>query len=202
MTTLNVQHTIDSSNGLPADAVVNTWHFTTINPVTNAIADSIFDALVAFYQVIDQYYAATLNTSAHLKAYDRSDPSPRQPIRTRDYALVLGATSLPQEVALCMSYQATRVSGQLQSRRRGRVYLGPFAVTAASDSVPSAALLTAIKTAAQGLLTTSTANANWTWVQFSETDQAEHDVVDGWIDNAFDTMRSRGRRPTVRTLFP
>jgi hypothetical protein len=45
------------------------------------------------------------------------------------------------------------------------------------------------------------ASASWDWVVYSPTDDAYHEVANGWVDNAWDTQRRRGYKPTSRTTF-
>jgi hypothetical protein len=122
---------------------------------------------------------------------------------------------LPNEVALCLSYQAVAISGESQARRRGRIFFGPLCNTANTLSAtgecrPSAALVTALCGAAT-LLATPAATAAGDlvhWAVYSPTtdltetiDDAFQDVDNGWVDNSFDTQRRRGRDATARTTW-
>ena len=40
-----------------------------------------------------------------------------------------------------------------------------------------------------------------TWVLWSRANNAMFNVVGGWVDNAFDTIRKRGNAPTARTTW-
>jgi hypothetical protein len=43
--------------------------------------------------------------------------------------------------------------------------------------------------------------AGFAWVIYSPTNNEIYDVEAGWVDDAFDTIRSRGGAATTRTTF-
>jgi hypothetical protein len=212
-----VQVIFESDTGLPVDRVVHTFHF--INAAdtvwSGAQLDEIDLALESFYgttqagttQELDTFMSSRLSGAMTIKHYDLHDAPPRAPIRTTIApAIVPGADSLPTEVALCLSYQGQRVSGLPQSRRRGRVYIGPLSVSALvqATGLPNTAANGVIDTiAACG---TFLAGATWSalgtvWGVYSPTDDQGVTVTDGWVDNAFDTQRRRGEKATTRQLW-
>lgn len=69
---------------------------------------------------------------AYTNVYDLVEPKPRVPFHTQTTASAVApattAWDLPPEVALCVSYQSTRISGKPQNRRRGRLFVGPLQV--------------------------------------------------------------------------
>lgn len=79
-----------------------------------------------------------LTTAAHTDVYDLTEPKPRVAFAggTTGSTTVQASVgqNLPSEVALCVSYQSTRLSGQPQNRRRGRIYIGPLQVNHAGGS--------------------------------------------------------------------
>lgn len=128
------------------------------------------------------------------KAYDMSDPEPREPID--EYTMSFAASSAagaPREVALCLSYYADRNT----PKRRGRMYVGPFR---ASDMGlrPPTALRTTLGTLAAGI--SGLGGINVQWVQHSPTTGEFHNVTDWWVDDEWDTMRSRGLKATTRNV--
>lgn len=207
MSIVRVQAVLDRVTALPQDAVVNTWHFlTTTSPPSNDTREAIFTALVNFYGAIDGPVLSTLlANTARLKMYDIADPKPRAVIDERDFTLTTTTGALPAEVAVVMSFQATKASGENQRRRRGRVFLGPINTgVVATLTGRTAVVLTArnaIVSAGLGLLTASNAAADWEWAVYSPTDGAAVAVNNGWCDDAFDTIRSRGEKPQTRSVF-
>jgi hypothetical protein len=201
--------TIPAVTAIPADAVVNTWGFEiTQTPATDA-HPVIEGHLKTFYDAWANYRGALHAwTLARAKWYDLSQPKPRAPIRDQNLALssAVQTTTLPTEVALCFSFQGTRISGLKQARRRGRVYLGTLATVAQSSSSgrPAAALLTALVTAGSALAAACEAATGFDWVVISNTPTEASfsaQVTDGWVDDAFDTQRRRGSPVTSRSTW-
>lgn len=206
------QVTIPTDSAIPADYVTNTWHFSTVGalPVITDF-DNVRDMLDDFYSTspsgggiaISDYYANNLGNTVQVKAYALEDSPPRAPAYESTFnAAWSGTNNQPAEVALVMSFQAARVSGTPQSRRRNRVYLGPWGTNGAgSDGRPAPALITQIQRAATDLAAAASSSVNWNWVIWSPTQQQDYQVDNGWIDNAWDTQRRRGPKPTSRTTF-
>jgi hypothetical protein len=116
-------------------------------------------------------------------------------------------------VACCFSFHAEIESGDIAARKKNRVYLGPLAdgaKTAVTGGVrPTTSWVNDVVAAGAALLAASDLATTWTWQTFSPTQAAAtglisgiDPVVGGWVDNAFDTMRSRGLVKTARTEFP
>lgn len=198
---------IPADTNVPADAVVNTWGFSA-TAETPAALESIRAALDAFYTGWQTFRSSKyVWDQTRLKVYDLSQATPRVPIFDEPLQLQADAApnTLPQEVALCMSFQGERLSGLNQARRRGRIYLGPFGSSAADTTGgrPSNSLITGLAAAAGGMYTASEAAIEWKWGVISEADATPGfaRVRDGWIDNAWDTQRRRGEVATARTPF-
>lgn len=189
-------------NGNPNDKAVNVWHC--IADDLTAL-DLFLVQITTFYGAIDGALSTNIaNTGWRLRCYDLADPEPRAPVRDQSVGgITTGSTSLPHELALCMSFQAPQQSGQSQARRRGRLYLGPFADDASNSAngFPAAATLTQLGNAIQNLLDASQAAATWAWAVYSPTNAAAIEVTNAWLDNAWDVQRRRGVSSTSRTTF-
>jgi hypothetical protein len=136
--------------------------------------------------------------------YRESDTKPRAPIRITTWNLTASPTGnpLPSEVCLCMSFQATQVSGVPQARRRGRIFIGPLDVTSLeTDGRPPSTARLAINNAGGALLDASQASTTWKWAVYSRVLGTGSDVANGWVDNAFDIQRRRGIQPNLRSIF-
>lgn len=208
-----VQVIFQGSSGLPEDVFVNTFHFISGNgdPWTTVEAGQAVTALTDFYNVAHgtatnpictEITRNVIRASSRFKVYALGDAPPRVPILETTWTL--GATSgvaeYPNELALCLSFQRARVSGANQARRRGRVYIGPLIANGSSSSgdvIPSAPTIHKITEAAEYLA----AFADVQWCVYSKTDDEMHPVTDGWVDNAYDIQRRRGRKAGVRTLW-
>lgn len=210
--------TLSRKSGLPEDKSVNVFHFDSDDGFTKVEnAQQITSRLHDFYKAIESYLSTVLASSLTVQVYDLEDPEPRVPINEFTYTDINPAgTALPDEVAVCLSFQAEKESGVDQARRRGRVYIGPLAqlagqlagTTADATYVVNPAFITALGTAGANLFGGTGVNRPVQSI-FSPTiyaatgnlDQAMSDVADYWIDNAFDTQRRRGRAATSRTHF-
>lgn len=216
---VRAQVTLRSGTTVPADNCTNTFHFFSASLSAEDTATSAATQLETFYTAWDQSVLSgtLLLPTADLKFYDLSDPEPRVPILEDTMTLTLASgAAYPSEVAICLSFQAERVSGENQARRRGRVYLGPLDADAGeavgSRVVVTSAARTAIANAADAMATQNPLT-DAIWATFSPTTagsppwsegvlgDAMHAVTNGWIDNAFDTQRRRGTDPTSRTLW-
>ena len=196
--------------GQAEDVCVNTFHFDATAPLIQAQRDAVIAAVRDFYSTVGvsgSNIASQLGVSVHpegsrIKLYDLSGPPPHFPIE--DVLLNLTATAstqLPREVALVLSFQANPVSGQIQKRRRGRVFIGPLSTAAATyqngDSRPTAGLMNALRDAAERLRNPA---GDPHWVVRSGTGLVVP-VQQGWVDNSFDTQRRRGLAPTQRFTY-
>lgn len=204
--------TLQGSSLLPEDQYVNTFHFDSVEPVVITDYDNVRDMLADFYNLVPSpsttsiagFMSNRIQTLATVKGYDLGDPLPRAPRYESSFNLATRASGdpLPEEVALVLSFQRPKESGQPQSRRRNRIYLGPFAESAnGTDARPSVALQTTIARSARDMLDASNASVRWTWEVNSPTYNEHGPVHDGWVDNAWDTQRRRGQASTSRLLW-
>lgn len=162
-------------SNIPKDVAVNTWHTTgTASAAGQGI--SFATSLAAFYNSIPagasarltSFYSSWINGSGiTMKTYDLSDPKPRPPVVVAPLSLTIPTTApAPSEIALCLSYQAAKVAGLSQARRRGRIYTGPFNTTALSGSGgsvcrPAATLRNTLALAGKALQALNTASCSW-----------------------------------------
>lgn len=188
------------------DVATNTFHFSTVATPDSAERLAIAARLDAFYSAIDLYLSPVISQSlCTYKFFDLADPPPRVPVETiPTVGLTFGTNGLPEEVAICLSYLATPVSGEPIARRRGRIYLGPLSTTAIGQASSSAftrissATRTALGNAAAVLADQSEASQ---WCVYSPTDGIARQIKNGYVDDAADTQRRRGRVTTARTIW-
>lgn len=200
------QFTIWPTSNVQADATINTWW---CEAGSSADALLFSSAVSDFYRSLSTYYPNTVRQNGHtVKIYDWSDPEPRVPRQTAtfNFTSVPSGISLPPEVAKCLSFQGVAASGVPQARRRGRIYLGPFNTgsqqsTGGDAGRPSGTFTTAMANAADTLLTASKVSSTWFWIVYSRVSNSGVEVENGWVDNEWDTQRSRGRPATSRTVF-
>lgn len=198
-------------SGLAEDRYVNTTHWQDSSFGLEDF-DNVKDMLVDFYtrvppngtnRITDFMSTGAINGDVTLTAYRLSDSKPRQPVYQKELQVsgLSNDDTLPTEVALVMSFQATKESGENQKRRRNRIYLGPLDAQANNDGRPADLLVDTILHSARALMNDATDSVSWTWKIYSPSDDAAYPVWSGWVDNAFDTQRRRGIRPTARGIF-
>lgn len=213
MSRIRAQVTIPYSSGMPEDVVVNTFHFLTAGtPMTGGEQAALSTAIEAFYNgensgagsSIANALAHTLSRVANavnIDYFDLAEAEPRVPVGSSNFTLGAAgqASTGPTEVALCASYTAEAISGVPQARRRGRIYIGPFNLAHLFER-PSLGLRERLGEAGTGLISASGV-AGAPWCVYSRVGDAFAQIISGWVDDEWDTMRSRGRRATTRTFF-
>jgi hypothetical protein len=106
----------------------------------------------------------------------------------------------PREVALCLSFRGA----ENVPRQRGRIFCGP--VNAQTER-PADAIRTICLSLATGLANIGGTNVDW--CVFSRASvgptgglaDAFHPVKQAWVDDEWDTQRSRGLRATTRSTL-
>lgn len=193
---------LKSVSGVIEDASTNTYHF---DADTLGDLASVNAALQTCYQSMRTHLSGLMAQNGHeIKYYRLSDPEPRAPVRIDTFNLTTAPIggSLPTEVAMVISFQGGASSGQPQARRRGRIYFGPLNTAASgSDGFLAAALRTSAVNAWGTLLDASQAATAWKWSVYSTVNGTGVEVLNGWVENAPDTQRRRGRKATLRTVF-
>jgi hypothetical protein len=217
MALIRVQAIILDKSNIAKENATNTFHFVGSAAVANV--STLITKVQRFYTAnIDSldgngdnvngslinYMAPTVKEIV-VKGYDTAGPAPHPPIAetlpSSGTGFLPGA-ALPSEVAVCLSLRTTPVGGVIAARRRGRVFAGPLNENArfapALTAARPAAVFTNKLIALAQRLDAEAAAAGYQWVIRSIAGGSYSDVDEVWCDNAFDTQRSRGVRPTVR----
>lgn len=183
------------------DKITNTVYFSrgvTIDPTASTDWQQIADDVKGAWLVGQQVYMTGIDR-IQVKVYSMEDAEPRHPKAESLSNVELVGTGV-RETALCMSF---RGAGQTP-RDRGRIFLGPFSSSNQSErpttSVRSTCLALASRLADIG-------GTNVDWSVFSPTTYAVEGnygaafkpVKFAWVDDAWDTQRSRGLPPLART---
>lgn len=202
-----------ADTGISRDNISNTFHFRyegnhsppdDTDNVLDMIEDLYCEAADPSSHPLGWWINSTIKRAARLQIYDLSDPLPRAPIAEREITIggPGGGNKLPAEVALTCSFQGDRLSGESQSRRRGRIFLGPLNVTGTDMTIPGSTMIESINMQFNELCDAAAASVMWEWVVYSPTGDTTAVVKNGWVDNAWDTQRRRGPRATTRTSWP
>jgi hypothetical protein len=213
-------------SGLARDEVVNNFVFhTPTTPPSTTELDNIRDALVSFYNDVASGASASMgtyigqsisrSTLPNIKFYlldgHLNGSAHGSPIRIDTFPSFDspgGSDDMPAEVAFCLSFHAPffsdpEFSGSTRprSRDRGRIYLGPLIRSTASTS--STTHITRPHTTFQadvlfaGAALRDDTDSNWcVWSRVGGMVQTITTVM---VDDAFDTQRRRGERPSAVT---
>lgn len=203
MAIILVQTTLAMDSNIPADAVVNTFHYedTSGSPGSNTAA--VQTAVQQFYTDITTYLSAALSsvTSAHqTQYYNLDDPIPRQPFDEFNFTNGGGSGSEPPELACCLSYRGLYASGVANARRRGRFYVGPLSTACIAPPVLALAFIQALADAGEDLFESINAITDVEAVVWSPTEGAATRITEVWVDNAVDIQRRRGIAASAREV--
>jgi len=176
-----------ADNTFPVDQIVITPHFN-----DSGVGTDPEGLATDLANVLNTYYVGT--RQINVKAYDAQGTPPVYP--QADVTINAGvapASSIQRETAICLSYFA----GQNRPRYRGRLYISNALIgQAAGGARPSAPAMQKVADLVQPLVDLGGADVQW--VVYSRVDDAARQVTNWWVDNAWDTQRSRGLRATSR----
>lgn len=183
-----MQVAIAADSVLARDRIVNTLYFNAALGMDTDGADTLCADLATIY------HTNWLQGVAHeinVRAYEVKTGPDGPPIGSHTKNLgIAPPAGRPREVALCLSYFATHN----RPRSRGRIYLPPLGHTMAgrpTDAALQAAIALVPKFAALG-------GADINWVVHSRVSNTNPGVTNAWVDDEWDTQRSRGLRSTKR----
>jgi hypothetical protein len=191
MTIVRMQLATYVGDTLPKSACVITPHFR----VTGVDEDiqQLTDDLVAGWK--GWLHSTYTNTQIICKAYDAEKSPPNYPIATSNSNLGAAApVGVPLEVAIALSF----FSEHNRPRRRGRLYI-PATFATLGISGGQVSLADRNKVAALVPIFTGLGGLNVDWIVWSRRDANEFPVTNWFVDDAWDTVRSRGRPATTRT---
>lgn len=183
---------------LPIDHVVNTLHFDTDSPFTwlDQALEGLNETQLAkdLRDVFRARVGQVTGMGTEVKMYDMQDPLPR-PVRGHaNWAALTGASSGdpgPREVACCLSFR-----GETNTKRtRGRIYLGTWQRAFLIER-PDSGITGAATQIANGIANLGGVDIDW--CVRSSFAPFMHPVKSSWCDNEWDTIRSRGLKPTSR----
>lgn len=195
-----------SSNGNPADDLINTLYFSddvvgVFDPLgLNEALTDLFQGLSA-YQSLNSVSDTQQTT---YEVFDMGEPEPRVPIASGSIdTSPTNTIALPREVAVCLSFQGEKLSGVNQARRRGRIYIGGLSVgNIGVDGFVSDAMRSGMAALMQDFASYPLDPAHphdWRFSVYSPTDADFVEITNGWVDNEWDTQRRRGREATARS---
>lgn len=182
-----LQTTIWSDSVLARDGFTITPHFNDggVGSDPQGLCDDLAAAVSAWAQG---------NThQVEVKAYDAQGAAPVYPAGEK--MLNIGsspASPCPREVALCLSFYSERNV----PRQRGRLYI-PAALLGYADGVRPVEEQQQ-KAADLAPIFADLGGVDVDWCVYSRADNVARPVSNWWVDNEWDTVRSRGLRATSR----
>ena len=216
MAVIRASVNIPRDTGLAEDVSVNTLCFDC--PANGSAAEQAFmlTRIQDFYtavgtgmtQSVASYMASVNSGQVTVKFYRMSDPSPRVPIGTLPFAIAaFASTSLPEEVATCLSFRGTATSGVPAARRRGRIFIGPLGDNTKTIIEGRVRPLDTFRTnlgQSSRHLYGNPGTSGIVWGVWSSTGQTFTPITSAGVDNAFDTQRRRGPAASSSSLveFP
>lgn len=195
-----VLHTADE---VPANFIQNQFAVN-VSGIGDPDVDAITAAVKDFYDGVRGYLSSRLAATGHqVKFYNLPGTPPNYPFDETTWALaaVPAGNPAPSEVALCVSFQGAKQAGTPQSRRRGRMYIGPLNQSTMGYDRPATAMMTTFATTTKALVVAVNTIPDHGFGVWSGISGSWTPVTDGWVDNAFDTQRRRGVEVTARTSW-
>lgn len=192
MTIVRLQCEFGWDSAFPRDKQIITPHFEDTATVELGDWDTPCEDLAT---ALDTWTIAS-PVEIIVTAYDAQGTPPVQPIGRAVRNLGSNpSVAVPREVALCLSYY----SGTNQPRRRGRLYIPAqgFAEFGAGLRPTPAQVA---KVGALAGIFANIGGQNIDWVVYSRLDDDARPVSNWWVDNEWDTIRTRGMRGTERTV--
>lgn len=201
MTTL-AQVTLLTAGADSADNQTNGFYVSD-SGISTAEMDSWRNAIKTFYDAAAGNGAMRgLAQNNHIiKFYTVGTPAPNYPIYQNTFNLAAspGAFDLPPEVALCVSYKNNTNNSVLRARRRGRIYLSGWGEAQNTTGRPNAGLPAALAGAFKTYCDSVNLIGTLTACIYSRVQDITNEIEEVWVDNAWDTQRRRGEKPTVRS---
>ena len=171
---------------LPRDAVTINPHFFGDNP--GGLANALKNNLISNANVAQAF-------PFHIKIYDATKAPPSFPLAEAQNGTGSPSTSVPRELALCLSYYST----WNRPSYRGRLYIpGVFCGAQAPTLRPTTTMMGKAMSFAQTLSQNLPASHNW--VVYSKKLGQSNGVTNYWVDDEWDIVRSRGLRGTTRNV--
>jgi hypothetical protein len=194
---------IGMTSQIPADYVTNSWALVTdeVDPPWPAITA----AFKTFYDNLAlNFYPGQVAQNGHVIKYtELPGTPPNYPVEeaTFNFATAPTGETLPSEVALVSSFQDIRRPGEVQARKRGRVYIGPLKTGTMTGGRPGVVSIGTLKTITRNLVVALEAIDSTGLGIWSGANQDFVLALNGWVDNAFDTQRRRGIESTARETW-
>jgi hypothetical protein len=183
-----MQCAFGADSGAARDRLVITPHFNDsgVGSDPQALCNDLCAALAGY---------ASAGREVTVKAYDAQGTAPVYPQGEAQANVGSYPSGVhPREIACCLSFFSVRNI----KRQRGRLYV-PHAITNESLSIrPNSGYRAKIMSL--GPIFEQLGGADVDWVVYSRLDNVARPVTHYWVDDEWDTIRSRGMRGTTRDI--
>lgn len=182
-----LQAEIAADSTLPRDRITINPHFNDEDITTSpqSLCDDLAAALDTYLQI---------DTEVRVRAYDAQGTPPVFPQGEAIVKSGIAATLLvPRELAVCLSFYAERNL----PRQRGRLYV-PYGFLGFGGVSLRPSNLVRDKVGALAPILADLGGTEVDWCVYSRADNIARSVTNWWVDDEWDTVRSRGLRPTTR----
>lgn len=172
------------------DKVVITPHFNDggVGSDPQQLCTDLCTATAAYYNLQPRQVEVT--------AYDAEGTVPVAP---QGYAIantgLFPEASSPREVAVCLSFFSTFN----RPRWRGRLYMPYFCIQPSGTLAARPNVNHRQKVADYAQILQDLGGPDVDWCVYSRVDGEPRTITNWWVDDEWDTIRSRGLRPTTRT---
>jgi len=168
---------------LPKDLITINPHY--FGDDAQGLADKLKANLIA-----NSFVGAA--TKFTIRIYDAQKPKPNYPLATATSGTDYANTTAPREVALCLSYYST----WNRPSYRGRVYIPHFGFGGSVGLKPTSTQMNNVLGWGNTLFKGLPAGHNA--VVFSPKLNQSNGISNFWVDNEWDTVRSRGLKADSR----
>lgn len=211
MARISAQVILKTSDNIAANFVTNTYYFdldedSSVGNDRAFLTGEVNNALTALYEDMLAMFGGLQTTGHRIKYVDIDEPKPQYPYEERmfDFSAATDQNQLPSECCIVSSFEAEQTAGVNQASRRGRVFIGPIATSRKEtdgrvNDGGRANIAAAFDTFSSKQDTAGP--SGWKWVVYSRKLDSMSQVVQGHVDNAFDTQRRREVNSTARTVW-
>lgn len=202
MPNYNATANLAAQTGNTEDVNVNGFAVFSDDAITPSELDTWFDAIDAFYEAC--YAAGALcgraQTGHLVKFYATDTGVPNYPIDEATFGLNTAppGIDLPSEVSLCVSYANDSESSIPRARRRGRIYIPGHSEANNTNGRPLPALVEDLADAYEAYADAVNAISGVSAGVWSRANATVYPIERVWVDNEWDTVRSRGGKSTAR----
>lgn len=194
---------IAAATGNTEDVNVNNFAVAVDGDISTGQIDDWGDAIIAFYEDCKNNSAmrGRAQTGHRIKFYAADGSVPNYPIDERawQFAAAVGTVEMPDEVALCASYMNNSSTTVPRARRRGRIYISGWTEARNDVGRPASAAVSQLANDYKDYADAVNAVTGLSAGVWSRVNATVYPIETVWVDNEWDTMRSRGGKATTRT---